>query len=382
MSDQTPLVSVIVPNYNHARFLPERLNSIARQTCQDMEIILLDDASSDSSEAVLTAFAQECDKVSELVINQRNSGRAICQWLKGASLAKGQYIWIAESDDVAEPEFLSRLLAKFDAYPKAGLAYCDSLVIDENGKALHRYDYASPFYQDHPWQQDFVMSGRQFAGQYMAYRNVIPNVSSVLFKASVLKAHIQDSPLKYCADWELYNRILMQHDMLYVHQPLNQFRKHTQSSRWHTTDSYAQERREKLGLLKWLATALADNEALAQNVRRSVAYIYRHRHKHRRIAQVCQQLADIKSTENPRVVLFGANDIAEKCIDALGCDASQITVVDNQKAGAECLGLPVTAVSQSAVSGTDVCVLCTLSHQNAMRLQLSGLGYRGRIIEV
>ena len=102
-----PTVSVIVPNYNHARFLPQRIESILRQTYQDFELILLDDCSTDDSRAVLSQYASE-PRV-RIQFNEVNSGSTFRQWNKGVRLARGKYVWIAESDDYADERLLERL---------------------------------------------------------------------------------------------------------------------------------------------------------------------------------------------------------------------------------------------------------------------------------
>src|SRR5246127_2931841 len=103
-----PTVSVVVPNYNHARFLPERIESILRQSYQDFELILLDDCSSDDSRAILSQYAD--DPRVRLEFNAVNSGSTFKQWNKGVRLARGKYVWIAESDDYADERLLQRLV--------------------------------------------------------------------------------------------------------------------------------------------------------------------------------------------------------------------------------------------------------------------------------
>ena len=102
---QEPLVSVIVPNYNHEKYLPARLRSITEQTYQNVEIILLDDASTDGSRAILEKFSSE-ESRARFLPNSQNSGSTFKQWRKGLLHARGKYVWIAESDDAAEPHSL------------------------------------------------------------------------------------------------------------------------------------------------------------------------------------------------------------------------------------------------------------------------------------
>ena len=96
-----PAVSVIVPNYNHARFLRRRIDTILGQTFLDFELILLDDCSTDNSRDILTAYAD--DSRVRIEFNATNSGSTFKQWNKGVRLGKGKYVRIAESDDYADP---------------------------------------------------------------------------------------------------------------------------------------------------------------------------------------------------------------------------------------------------------------------------------------
>ena len=105
-----PLVSVIIPNYNHAPFLRERIDSVINQAYTNLEIIILDDKSTDNSKEIIESY-RDNPQISHIVYNEENSGSTFRQWQKGISLANGEWIWIAESDDVAHPDFLARLMA-------------------------------------------------------------------------------------------------------------------------------------------------------------------------------------------------------------------------------------------------------------------------------
>ena len=74
-----PLVSVIVPNYNHAPYLRERIDSILNQTFQDFELILLDDCSPDNSREIINSY-KDNPHVSHIVLNEENSGNTFVQW--------------------------------------------------------------------------------------------------------------------------------------------------------------------------------------------------------------------------------------------------------------------------------------------------------------
>ncbi len=126
-------VSVIIPNYNHAPYIEERLRSVFAQTYPPHEVLFLDDASSDESLAVARRLTPESPVPVRFVLNESNSGSPFRQWLKGIDLARGDLVWIAESDDTCRPDLLERLVAPFDD-PDVMLAYCQSAMIGPDGR--------------------------------------------------------------------------------------------------------------------------------------------------------------------------------------------------------------------------------------------------------
>ncbi len=217
-----PLVSVIVPNYNHAPYLQERLDSIRNQTFQDFELIVLDDASTDDSVQIIKACLAGYDY--QLIQNEQNSGSTFKQWDKGISFAKGKYIWMAESDDVAEPTLLEKLVSSMESTDSA-LAYCQSLGIDENSTVISEIKGWTDGYSRHLWSNNFSMDGNFFCIQYMAIKCVIPNASAVLFRRDCYISPVVAPPcLQLAGDWMLWIRILLQRRICFVAEPLNRFR--------------------------------------------------------------------------------------------------------------------------------------------------------------
>ncbi|MEO8588909.1 MAG: glycosyltransferase [Flavobacteriales bacterium] len=240
-----PLVSVIVPNYNHAAFLRQRLDSILAQTVAGIELILLDDASTDDSVAILRTYAAD-PRVAHLVVNEHNSGSAFKQWRTGLSLARGQWIWIAESDDSCLPDLLERLLAlNAREQDTLGLVYAQSAIIDEAGQHIGSMREHTACFTPDPFTQDIVEEGRAFIARYLKVKNVIPNASAVLFRRSLIAdAHVWTGTedMKLGGDWLLWVRLLRQTRIGFVSAELNQFRDHAGVTRKHTTTERKQQR--------------------------------------------------------------------------------------------------------------------------------------------
>lgn len=226
-------VSIIIPNYNHSRYLSYRVDSVLQQTYQDFELLLLDDCSPDNSREILTAYAARDPRI-RLVFNEQNSGSTFKQWNKGIAFAKGEYVWLAESDDYAHPDFLATLVARLDADPEVGLAYCDSFSVDEHGAPMPVPTW-EPFLAELDaslWKQDFTQPGVELVRRFMSFRNIIPNASAVLLRRSTLtQVGPADESYRVLGDWLFWARILAVSKVAFVARPLNYFRTHRNNVR-------------------------------------------------------------------------------------------------------------------------------------------------------
>ena len=226
-------VSVIVPNYNYRRYLQERLDSIAAQTYPIYELIVLDDASDDGSKEWLKDEAARHFPEVRLVFNQRNSGSVFSQWLKGAQLASGDILWIAEADDVCEPDFVRTVIRSFDA-PETILSYCQSRQMLADGSiASNDYlDYVADLSIER-WCTDHVSEGMDEITSYLAVKNTIPNVSGVLvrrepFVSTMIDWFEQISKLRIAGDWLTYVLYLERSGRVAFHaEALNAHRRHS-----------------------------------------------------------------------------------------------------------------------------------------------------------
>ena len=233
-------VSVVVPNYNYGRYLPERLNSIINQTHKVDEIIFLDDCSTDDSVEVAKKILSNSGISYQIVKNEVNSG-VYRQWLRGLKLATNDLVWLAEADDFAEDDFLESLVFIFDTHENLGLAYSQSTIIDECGKIVsENVRFHTNAIDEDKWKVSYFNEGFREIESALVYRNSIPNVSSCLINKNYLDG-IDEELLKYkyCGDWYFYSYILKQSNVGFCHRSLNHFRKH--SSNVTTTNTYRAE---------------------------------------------------------------------------------------------------------------------------------------------
>lgn len=230
-----PRVSVIVPNYSYARYLPARLNTIYDQTCPLFEVLVLDDASPDDSLAELDLYRQRTGREFDLIVNDRNSGSGYLQWAKGARRARGDLIWIAEADDLAEPGFLAAARRVLDD-PSVAFVFCDSTQRDEKDKLTATgYGYYYDTVEPGAMAQDFVMDGPEFVRRFLSIKNLILNVSAVVWRREALLAALDATEadhtrMKLACDWKIYTHAALKGGKVgFVARPLNMHRRHSQS---------------------------------------------------------------------------------------------------------------------------------------------------------
>jgi len=236
---ETPLVSVVVPNYNHGKFLFERLESILNQTFSDFELIILDDYSSDNSREIIEKYRAN-NKVSHILYNNVNSGNPFLQWEKGIAVSRGKYIWIAESDDFADVEFLSILIEIMEKNEEVGLAYCKSYLIDSSnnytkyrGQSILPDESISLQYSD-----DYNISGIDEITRHLLKDNMLLNASCIVFrKQNFIQTDNYYLKFRLCGDWIKWIQILSDSKIyFYSTKPLNYFRFHENTARSKTSE--------------------------------------------------------------------------------------------------------------------------------------------------
>jgi glycosyltransferase involved in cell wall biosynthesis len=265
-----PTVSVIVPSYNHARFLHRRVRSVLRQSFQDFELILLDDGSTDESRAILSEYAS--DPRVRLELNEVNSGGVFRQWNRGVSLARAKYVWIAESDDDAEPDLLKYLVAVLDGNPSVTFAYCRSQCISGEDQVLGFADaiYLSSL-DARRWATDFRADGQEECRTHLVRCNTVPNASAVLFrKMAYEQVGGADESLRLCGDWKLWASLALIGQVAYVAKPLNYFRIH-QASVTSTVDQARVHVLEWLRVIQWILERVRPTDATLKTVYESQA---------------------------------------------------------------------------------------------------------------
>ncbi len=227
-----PKISCVIPNYNYADYLPERIQSVTSQTFPIYELILLDDHSTDNSHEVITQMLPELKKRFsgriKYIRNEKNAG-VFKQWQRGFQEASGDLVWIAEADDLCHPNMIGILAHAFIRMPSLGLAWSNSVKIDENGTETAVFD---DYYKDLEldYTRPAFRSGYLEITKSLAVKNIIINTSAVLMKRQYL-LDIPEELLnhKLVGDWLVYVHLLKQSNVFYYPERLNYHREHTRA---------------------------------------------------------------------------------------------------------------------------------------------------------
>jgi glycosyltransferase involved in cell wall biosynthesis len=222
------LVSIVVTSYNHAEFLPQRMESLLAQTYSNFEIIVVDDGSTDGSREYLNKFKAH-PKVS-LFFLESNKGYVHASNF-GVSKAKGEYVVFAECDDFSEPDQIAALYRTLTTNNGVGVAWSRSYLIDEKGRII-----GSDFQERSTAFQNYCQADVRIPGgmvlKFLMHSCVVPNMSAAMFRKSLFAGigGLSDR-YKLSADLDFWVRMAEVSDFYYLKKPLNYFRSHPDTVR-------------------------------------------------------------------------------------------------------------------------------------------------------
>lgn len=210
-----PKVSVVITNYNHEKYLNKRIDTVLAQTYPDYGVTIYDDCSKDNSREIIEKY-REHPKVERIVYNDKNSGNLFKQWEKAIAEAKGEWIWIAQSDDYADPELLDSLVKVAEDNDNVGVAFCDSYWInekDEEGPSLSIY------------HESFFRNGLAEIRARLSKQCSVQNASCAIIRRDMAVKYCKGiSDYRVCGDWIFYMRILQEANIAFLGRKLNYFR--------------------------------------------------------------------------------------------------------------------------------------------------------------
>ena len=240
-----PLVSIVTPSYNQARYLAQTIESVIEQDHARLEYLLVDGASTDGSQEIIQKYADRID----WWISEPDKGQAEAI-NKGLQRAKGEYVAWLNSDDVYLPGAISRVVKTFTQNPSIGLVYGDVLAIDEKGQTTNLLRYKN-------WSLVDLMSFRVI-GQ-----------PSVFMRRSVLEeAGYLDASYHYLLDHQLWLRMAQIAEICYIPEKLAEARFHSESKNVARAAEFGSE---AYRILEWMETQPTLTSILQKNRKRITA---------------------------------------------------------------------------------------------------------------
>ena len=207
-----PLVSVVIPAYNRAKYIRETIESVLAQTWPNVELIVTDDGSTDGTFEILQEYAAQGKLTLLQHPNRENRGQAASA-NRAIRAAKGQYISPLDSDDLIHPEKLERLVTLLEQNPEAGFAYSNGTLVDHDGR------------EQYPLlPRDHIETGDP--NQFLAHFHILLNLGTVIRRSALDTVGILAEQLLAANDQDLLLRLIETAPVLYLPDQLAAYRRH------------------------------------------------------------------------------------------------------------------------------------------------------------
>lgn len=198
--------SVIIPTYNRAKYLPEAIDSVLNQTCQDFEIIVVDDGSTDETAEVVKSYIKSTIEIK--YIQQENQGPGAAR-NSGIREAKGKYIAFIDSDEVWKPEKLEKQIKFLEKNPDYEMVYTD--VYEFNNGAITK---KSVLVTNDRGKMSGMIIGRLIIGCFIS-------LSTVTLRREVIDAvGVFNTDLMIAEDWDLWLRVASKYKIWFIDEVL------------------------------------------------------------------------------------------------------------------------------------------------------------------
>lgn len=211
-----PLVTVIICTYNGERYLSQTLDSVLKQTYPNIEIVIVDDGSSDNTVSIISQYADHDQRIRWFV--KENSGLPSSRNF-AFSQANGEWIAIIDQDDLCYPDRLKRQIEVAAANPSASLVFCNTDYINKDNKIIgnHLSKFSLP--------DAFIP--KKVAANLLLCQGCYVDSEALFFKRNVINQFYPlDETLRYACDYEYFIRLGFEIDFAYTTDTLSAWRIH------------------------------------------------------------------------------------------------------------------------------------------------------------
>jgi glycosyltransferase involved in cell wall biosynthesis len=258
------MVSIVVASYNHSGYLKARMESLINQTYQSIEIIVIDDCSTDDSLVILREY--ESNPRVRLIQRESNGG-----WItvsnQGIEISKGEFVLFANCDDFCQHDMVEKLVARIEGDSDIGISFCRSLMVDEDN-AITGDDFQM---RERSFKklchQNVVIEGSNMS-RFLLHSCVIPNLSAALIRRECFTTlGGLSSAFRLCSDWEFFFRVATGYKFSYSAASMNSFRQHKNTIRSSTKLRITYEEYLRLLLSEISNISLSSGERVKFRVR-------------------------------------------------------------------------------------------------------------------
>jgi alpha-1,3-rhamnosyltransferase len=215
-----PLVSVIMPAFNHELYIEAALQSIGDQTHKNIELIVINDGSTDGTAEIIEAYIKKNSGRNIRYMNKRNEG--VCKTLnKGLEMSSGDYIAFLASDDLWLPDRLAVQLEFMENNRNIGMVFADAWFLDFSGKTNRKWSDYKP--QINNYFKNGIQNGDLYA--LLLTQPLVPALTVLIRRQVLFAVGFFDERLLY-EDHDLWLRIAMNYPLGYIRQPLAYYRVH------------------------------------------------------------------------------------------------------------------------------------------------------------
>ncbi|MGA2159068.1 MAG: glycosyltransferase [Dehalococcoidia bacterium] len=210
-----PKVSIVIPSYNHEKYIGECIQSALNQTFQDFEVIITDDGSSDRSVKIIKEFS---DPRIQLYAFDKNRGA--CTAVNNCiSRSRGEYIAVLNSDDAWEPGKLDKQVEYLDTHPGVGAVFTRVAFVDESGKQIGPYKYR--FY--HIFDKE-NRSRYEWLNYFFSVGNCLCHPSLLIRRECYDRVGLYDERMASLPDLDMWVRLCLEYDLHIIPEKLVRFR--------------------------------------------------------------------------------------------------------------------------------------------------------------
>lgn len=209
-------VSVLMPSYNYAPYLPFAIKGVLSQSYSNLELIIVDDCSTDGSREIVNEWKRLDDRI-VTVYHDSNYGLSVAR-NSGIAVSSGEFIALCDSDDIWSPEKLQMQIERFRLKPELGLVHSDAAIIGSDGK-LTGQRFSSLIHRNGQ-----ITSGNLFGE--LCQRNFLCVPTVILRREAIEYAGGFDNRLRSLEDWVCWTKVSIRYPFLYIDDALVQYRIH------------------------------------------------------------------------------------------------------------------------------------------------------------